>query len=864
MSYSPMASNPGRRRPRRRALVGDDAEDRNPVVETGQPLNTTPKPRRYKSGNRRGELDAESVRSIVRRMVATARDYVQNDLAPTREKCWRYYNGEVDAKAKKGRSRAVDAVVRDTVDGILPQLVRVFASSQVVARYDPETPADQGMADQATRYAKYVFEKQNAGFRALHDHLKDGLVGAVGIFRAYCAHSVETTEERYEGLTQDEVTLLLSDDTEEIEILEVSQKVVGPDATPDMAPPDASMAGAPPSPDRLAGGAAPPSPMGAPPGLPPGPQPPPAQPPGAGPLGGPGGAPMPPGPPAGPAPGSPPDAGPPEAPGGMAAPNVIPFPGMLTAPQPKLSIDLTIKRTHRRKRLVIDTVDPAEFIVDPRATTEEDAYIIGMDSIRPASDVIAMGVDPEDVAAIATAQETDPTGEKAARRPTSSSLPDGPEDDSSDRSIRVVDIVVRIDQDGDGIAERRRIIALGEEFVIVRNEPTDECPYAVGSPILMPHCLIGQGIGQLMTDLQDIQTAILRQQLDSLYQAVNPRTIVVEQQVNIQDVVDNQFNGVIRARAPGMVQPYTVEFVGQQAFPMVERLDQIRENRTGLSRASQGLQADALQSSTEFGVRAVIGAALMKIELLARTYAETSIQRLFRMILALAVRYQQEPLTINLDGKDFEVDPRAWKSDMGVTVAVGLGTGNDDERKAALAFVLQKQEQILQTAGPTNPLCDMANYGEALHDFMQLTPYRASDKYFKRPTEQEMQAFAAQQAKAAQEQAGGDAQAKMAKVQADAQAKQAKAQADAQVQQGKLQLQAMQGQQQLQLEAARAQNEMELERAKAAAKLQLEQQIARTQAATNMAELQGEMQLKAYEIKEQAKVDTRLKKPEDD
>jgi hypothetical protein len=585
-----------------------------------------------------------------------------------------------------------------------------------------------------------------------------------------------------------------------------------------------------PPPQGMPGGMASPGPAAATPG-----------------TAGPGGPPMP--PPPMPLPPMPPP------PGG----NVIPFrPGALTMPQPEMEIDCTIRRTHKRKRLVVDTVDPSEFLVDPRATTEDDAYCIGMDSIRPASDVIAMGVDPEDVAAVQTAREHDPTGEKSARRPVSAALPDGPEDDASDRSIRVVDVVVRIDQDGDGIAERRRIIALGEEFTIVRNEPTDECPYAVGSPILMPHCLIGQGIAQLVTDLQDIQTAILRQQLDSLYQAVNPRTIVVEQQVNVQDVVDNQFNGVIRCRAPGMVQPYTVEFVGQQAFPMVERLDQIRENRTGLSRASQGLQADALQSSTEFGVRAVIGASLMKIELLARTFAETSLNRLFRMILALAVRYQQEPLTITLDGEPFTVDPRAWKSDMNVTVNVGLGTGNEDERKQALAFVMGKQEQILQTAGPDNPLCDMGNYSEALHDFMQLTPYRQSLKYFKRPTPQELAAFAQKAAEAGKEQPD---QSKMAKVQADAQAKQAKLQADAQNNQMKMKLQAMQGQQQMQLQAAKEEAALELQRMKEAAKAQLEQQKARVEAAQNAQELQAEMALTKYEIDEKAKVDSRLRKP---
>lgn len=847
---------PSRRR-RNYPSDGTNARDDNASVEIPRTTYPDRRPRR----KRGGELSAETVRILVKRMAEDARNYNDNDLAPIREKSWRYYNGKVDHKPKKGRSGAVDRVVRDTVDGILPQLIKVFASSQHVARYSAETAEDQQMADQATKYAHHVFNKQNNGFRQLYDHLKDGLVGGLGVFRCYCAHSKEVTQERYEGLTQDEFTLLLSDDTEDVEVLEVEQVVSVEPPAPlldEGTPNPTSSEAAPPGdvPPPTGGPPSTPSQPGGPPGMPPDGTP----------------ATMP--PPAGamPPPGGPPQASPP---GGA---QIIPFkPGALTAPQPNVHINCTIKRTHIRKRIVIDTVDPSEFVIDRRATCEDDAYVIGMDSLRPASDVIAMGIDADIVAEIQTAQDDDRTGEKQARRPTGD-LPNGaddmPDDDALDRTIRVYDLVVRIDQDGDGVAERRRIVALGNEFRVVRNEPTDEVPYAIGSPILVPHSAVGQGIGELVIDLNDIQTAILRQQLDSLYQAVNPRTIAVENQVTIQDIVDNQFNGVIRCRAPGMVQPYNVDFVGQQAFPMVERLDQIKQNRTGLSEASQGLDADALQSSTEVGVRAVIGAALQKIELLARVYAETSITRLFRMILALAVKYQQEPMTILDNGQPFEVDPRAWKADMQVDVDVGLGRGNEEERRNTLLFVLAKQEQVLLQLGPTNPLCDLSHYQSALADFMALTPYKNTERYFKKPTPADMQALEQKMAAAAQAKSGGDAQAKMAKVQADAQAKQMKMQADAQQGQMKLQLQAAEGQQDRQLQTAQAQADLHLQAAKTQGEMELQNAKAAAEMRQTMVEIEAEAALKKYEIdrntevaKEQAKAantDTRLRNPSRD
>jgi hypothetical protein len=308
-----------------------------------------------------------------------------------------------------------------------------------------------------------------------------------------------------------------------------------------------------------------------------------------------------------------------------------------------------------------------------------------------------------------------------------------------------------------------------------------------------------------------------------------------------------------------MVQPFNVEFVGAQAFPMVERIDKIKQNRTGLSEASQGLDADALQSSTEIGVRAVIGAALQKIELLARVYAETSIKRLFRSILALAVRYQQEPMTITVDGEPFTIDPRSWKADMEVEVEVGLGNGNDEERKQALLFVLGKQEQVLMQLGPANPLCDLGQYQNALGDFLKLTPYKDVERYFKTP---DPAAMAQMQAALGQKDQPAPDPSKMAKVQGDLQAKMAKLQADMQINQQKLALAKQQGDQKMMLEAQKAQTQLELERMRLMGQMQADQQRLAVEAQTDVVELQAETALEKYKVDEKVKADTRLRNPE--
>ena len=100
------------------------------------------------------------------------------------------------------------------------------------------------------------------------------------------------------------------------------------------------------------------------------------------------------------------------------------------------------------------------------------------------------------------------------------------------------DTVMLVDFDEDGVAERRRILSIGDSgSYILENEETDNIPFAVISPIMMPHRLVGRSIFDLTEDLQVIKSTLMRQYLDSTYLTVNPRTIAVEGMVNFDDTL---------------------------------------------------------------------------------------------------------------------------------------------------------------------------------------------------------------------------------------------------------------------------------------------------------------------------------------
>jgi len=199
---------------------------------------------------------------------------------------------------------------------------------------------------------------------------------------------------------------------------------------------------------------------------------------------------------------------------------------------------------------------------------------------------------------------------------------------------------------------------------------------------------------------------------------------VVEGQVNIDDVLNTDIGQPIRVRAPGMVQPFSIPFVGKEAFPVLGYLDESKENRTGVSKASAGLNADALQSSTKAAVAATMSGAQGRIELICRHFAEGGLKFLFKIVNNLVIKHQNAQDVFRLNGKFIPVDPRYWDSDKDMVVNVAISKSSDEEKFAILAQLTSKQEQIMQLLGPNNPLVSLQQYSNTLTKMIEMAGFK--------------------------------------------------------------------------------------------------------------------------------------------
>jgi hypothetical protein len=275
-----------------------------------------------------------------------------------------------------------------------------------------------------------------------------------------------------------------------------------------------------------------------------------------------------------------------------------------------------------------------------------------------------------------------------------------------------------------------------------------------------------------------------------------------------------------------MIQPITIPFVGADALPVLDFMTKVRENRTGQSDASNGLDPGVLQSSTQSAVHATLTKAQSRTEMIARIFAETGMTRLFRGLLKLIIQNMDAPRLVSLRKTVVKIDPREWNAEMDVEVTLALGRGSQQDQVAMLTQVLAKQQEMLTTLGFDNPIVTLDQFTYTLAKIIEIAGWQNTESFFNDTSKMDPQAKAAAiqkmtQAMAAKsKQSGPDPQIEQAKIASAEKLETMKQQGNMAVEQGKLQLEIAKLRGEMQLEAMRTQANMHLEMLKLAASAQ--------------------------------------------
>jgi hypothetical protein len=346
-----------------------------------------------------------------------------------------------------------------------------------------------------------------------------------------------------------------------------------------------------------------------------------------------------------------------------------------------------------------DTPIPTEYFrVSADAIDLDEAVYIGERMPKTISDLVKLGYSLEDLEPLMGTSLGDTVVETARDAERSQTRNSVDQRTGANKTVWLDEEYPLYDLDGDGIAERLFVHRVGNTVLKVMQ--VDDQPYSIWSPFPMQHRLIGQSVADKTMDIQRIRSVLLRQGLDSLYLSNSPRTLVDETSITvdtIDDLLTVRPGGLVRYRGTAP-QPLAQDDTSQTAFTGMEMMSNERESRVGVTRQSQGLNPDSI-NKTAAGL-AMNVAASQQIELyITRNFAEMIVAQIFAKRYRLMKRYGQ-PFRMKIQGKYVEVDPRKWPDDVDMSINVGLGTGNKDQKLQYRMSLLGVQQQIAQAGLP--------------------------------------------------------------------------------------------------------------------------------------------------------------------
>lgn len=428
----------------------------------------------------------------------------------------------------------------------------------------------------------------------------------------------------------------------------------------------------------------------------------------------------------------------------------------------------------------ISSVPPEEFFIDTNATSIDDFTVCGHENDMTIADLVAMGIDYDDVKDLPRAGSTKSDEEEQLRNGTAG------EEDGTDpmmRKVTIKEAYMRVDVEGAGEPSLYAFILGGPSNKILRKDIVEDTPFAVFEVDPEPHTFYGHSLVDIVMDDQDAATSMLRGVLDNVALSNSPGMTVIEDQVNMDDVLNNEIGAIRRVKAAGAITPDVVPFIAGQTLPALAYYDGVVEGKTGVSRASLGLDPDALQNATATAVNATVNGGNGQSEVMARNLAE-GVKRLFKIILKLTKDHVTDEAMMQINGQFVAANPGEWDPTMDMSVNVGLGSGQDSSKMAVLQMTAQTQQGIWGQFGPSNGLVTMTGMRNTLADMMALGGIRNADRYYQPMTPEIEQQLLQQQAQQAQQQEQGSdpnaafLQSEQMKVQQRAESDQGKLQAE--------------------------------------------------------------------------------------
>lgn len=401
-------------------------------------------------------------------------------------------------------------------------------------------------------------------------------------------------------------------------------------------------------------------------------------------------------------------------------------------------ITIKLRVVKKEKRYVVEAFPQEEFFLTPRwgKVNLEGIPCCGRRQKIGVGELKAMGFDADSIKAASEDGEWQQTDERFDTEDTFENQDNNA--DSATRTVQVYKAFCRVDINNDGIAELVQVWATGDGSTILKRDGKDaieevSClPFSALTPFIVPHRHIGRAVAELVDDIQKIKTVLYRQTLDSIYRTNYTRPHFDENQAGqhtYNDLMNPAAGAPVRTGGAQIDYPMPPQVIGA-TLPLIERMDDLKESRTGATRYNQGLDAESL-NKTASGIKQIMNASQKKTLLIARTIAETGLRDLFLGIHRDLRRGPVKDLVMKLTGNWVKVNPREWKDRTDVNVRVGMGTGDRENIRMGLQLMSTIQEKLLMNG---SRMVDESKIYETSQRMMATFGFKSVEPFLTHPS----------------------------------------------------------------------------------------------------------------------------------
>ncbi len=413
---------------------------------------------------------------------------------------------------------------------------------------------------------------------------------------------------------------------------------------------------------------------------------------------------------------------------------------------------LTSRRYRKSSKPRMDSIPPEELLVSADAISCNLDKARFVAHLRPVSrtDLVELGIEREVVESLSETSsfsrrltdKTDP------RRSLETGHP-------STEFIDVCESYYKVDFDGDGIAELRRVLTAGGSNgtdQLLRNEPWDQQPFCAGVGYLGTYDWTGVSLFDRLRDIQDTKTDLIRDIRNQTKRTMRQTWGLVIGDANADDAQTAQMGGLVQCRTPSGVFQIPSDDMPQQAFPLVQYLDQMRSDKGG-GAVDMTSGAQALGQGGDWSLERMMSAVEQLNAYVAKNICETLVKAMWSKLHSLLRQYQQDPITLPGSTGWSDTRPADWPMREDLELATGMSVGERGRRAGALNAVIQQQDADAEK-GLNGILYDLDSAYQARVDLAQLAGLPNPQQYYLNPKSDSSQQAQQQQAEsqAAQQQ----------------------------------------------------------------------------------------------------------------